>query len=131
VDYNTANPQLGYWVDYWLGQMFPAGSGQLQLQSTNTDTADIELLPVLNVDGSVVVMVSNHAVASPTDNNGAGLTADVAVDTSALGSFNSASELIIDSTTSAATGPSAVTISPSSPIKLQLKGYSVAFIKLQ
>lgn len=131
VDYNTANTQLSYWVDYWLGQMFPAGSGQLQLQSTNTDTADIELLPVLNVDGSVVVMVSNHAVASPTDNNGAGLAADVAVDTSALGSFNSASELIIDSTTSAATGPSPVTISPSSPIKLQLNGYSVAFIKLQ
>ena len=131
VDYNTANTQLSYWVDYWLGQLFPAGSGQLLLQSTNSDTTDVEVLPVENADGSVVVMISNHAVASPTDNNGAGLTADISIDTSALGSFASASEVVIDSSTSASTGPSPASISPASPIKLSLNGYSVAFIKLQ
>ena len=131
VDYSTANTQLSYWVDYWLGQMFPAGSGQLLLQSSNTDTTDIEVLPVKNADGSVLVMISNHAVASPSDNNGAGLTANISVDTSALGSFTSASEVVIDSSTSAATGPSPVTVSTASPIKLSLNGYSVAFIKLQ
>jgi hypothetical protein len=131
VDYTSANTQLSYWVDYWLGQMFPAPSGQLLLQSTNSDTTDIEVLPVENADGSFVVMVSNHAVASATDNNGAGLTADISIDTSALGSFSSASEVVIDSSTSAATGPGPVSISPGSPIKLSLNGYSVAFIKLQ
>jgi hypothetical protein len=131
VDYNTGNPQLSYWVDYWLGQLFPAGSGQLLLQFTNTDAADVEVLPVVNADGSVIVMISNHAVASPTDNNGAGLTANIMIDTSALGSFNSASELIIDSMTSPTTGPSPVSISATSPMKVQLNGYSVALIKLQ
>ena len=76
-------------------------------------------------------MISNHAVASPTDNNGAGLTADISIDTSALGSFTSASELIIDSSTSASTGPSPASVSSASPIKLSRNGYSVAFLKLQ
>jgi len=131
LDYTSANPQLSYWVDYWLGQMFPAGSGQLLLQSSNPDTSDIEVLPVANPDGSVVVMISNHAVASTTDNNGAGLTADISIDTSALGSFASASEVVIDSSTNAGSGPSPASVSPASPIKLSMNGYSVAFIKLQ
>lgn len=28
VDFNTAQTQLSYWVDYWLALMFPDGSGQ-------------------------------------------------------------------------------------------------------
>jgi hypothetical protein len=131
VDFNTGNPQLSYWVDYWLAQMFPSGAGAQLLQSTNSDGTEIEILPIMNTDGSVVVMVSNHAVSAPTDNNGDGLTADVAVDVSALGSFSSASELSIDSSTSPVTGPTPQTISATSPIKLSLNGYSVAMIKLQ
>lgn len=130
VDFNTAQTQLSYWVDYWLARMFPGGSGQQLLQSTNSDTSDIEALPVVNTDGSVVIMISNHAVASPADNNGEGLTADVAIDTSALGPFTSASEIVIDSTTSVANGPNTQSISPASPLKLSLNGYSVAMIKL-
>lgn len=130
VDFNTAQTQLSYWVDYWLARMYPGGSGQQLLQSTNSDTADIEVLPVKNTDGSVVVMVSNHAVASPADNNGEGLTADVAVDISGLGAFTSASEIVIDSSTSAASGPTPQNISPASPLKLSLNGYGAAIIKL-
>ena len=130
VDFNTAQTQLSYWVDYWIARMFPGGSGQQLLQSTNSDTNDIEVLPVVNPDGSVVVMVSNHAVASATDNNGDGLTADIAVDISALGSFTSASEVVIDSSTSAATGPTPQSISSASPLKLSLNGYGVAIVKL-
>ena len=67
------SPQLSYWVDYWLAAdvsgIFRARFAQL-LQSTNSDNAEIEVLPIVNTDGSVVVMVSNHAVASATDNNG-------------------------------------------------------------
>lgn len=133
VDFNTGNKMLSYWVDYWLGQYFPTGNGnpqQLLLDSTNSNTAQVEVLPVLNADGSVVIMVSNHAVASLTDNNGAGLTANVSIDTSAMGHFSSASKLVIDSTTSAATGPTAVAIAAASPISLTMNGYSVAFFKL-
>jgi hypothetical protein len=133
VDFNTGKKMLSYWVDYWLGQYFPTGSGnpqQLLLDSTNSNTAQVEVLPVLNADGSVVIMLSNHAVSSPTDNNGAGLTGNISIDTSALGSFSTASELVIDSATSATTGPTATPIAATSPIRLTMNGYSVAFIKL-
>jgi hypothetical protein len=91
----------------------------------------VEVLPVINTDGSVVIMVSNHAVASPNDNNGAGLTANISVDVSALGSFTTASELMIGAGTSPAAGPAATSISAQSPIAVDFSGYGVAFIKLQ
>jgi hypothetical protein len=131
VDYNTGQTQLSYWVDYWLAQMFPAGSGQQLLNFSNTNNAEVEALPVLNTDGSVVILVSNHAVASSTDNNGKGLKGTVTVNVNALGPFTTASLVTIDSTTSAATGPSPVSISPSSTITLTLNGYSVALLKLR
>jgi Glycosyl hydrolase catalytic core len=131
LDFSTGQTQLSYWVDYWIGQMFPAASGQQLLASTNSEQSDIEVLPVKNSDGSVVVMIANHAVASPTDNNGFGLTARISLDVSALGSFASASLMTIDSTTSPATGPTSAPISASSPISVTLDGYSVAFLKLQ
>jgi len=130
LDGSTGQTQLSYWVDYWIGQMFPVSSQQL-LQFTNSDDANFEVLPVKNTDGSVVVMISNHAVASPGDNNGAGLPAKIMLDVSALGTFASASLVMIDSTTSATTGPSPSAISASSPMTLNMNGYSVAFIKLQ
>lgn len=131
VDFSTGQTQLSYWVDFWLAQTFPSGSGQQWLQFTNSDDAEIEVLPVINTDGSVVIMISNHAVSSPNDNNGAGLAATVSVDVSALGSFTSASEVMIDASTSAATGPASASISAQSPITVNFGGYGVAFIKLQ
>ncbi|MEQ1354576.1 MAG: hypothetical protein ABLT11_11190, partial [Candidatus Acidiferrum sp.] len=130
---NDSNGQtrLSYWVDYWLAQMFPGGSGQTLLQLTNSNNAQIEVLPVSNSNGSVIVMISNHAVASSSDNNGAGLTANISVDVSALGTFTSGSKVTIDSTTSPITGPTAVSVSPASPIAVSIKGYGVTFLKLQ
>jgi hypothetical protein len=131
VDFATGNTQLSYWVDYWLAQMFPSGSGQKLLQFTSSDVADIEVLPVINTDGSAVIMISNHAVASPNDNNGAGLTAEVSLDVSGLPSFTTASQLMMDANTNPTTGPSATSISAQSPITVNFSGYGVAFIKLQ
>ena len=112
--------------------MFPAGSRQKLLHFTNSDNSAIEVLPVLNTDGSVVIMISNHAVASASDNNGLGEVAKVSVDVSALGSFTSATQLMIDSTTSAGKGPgSPVSISHQSPIAVTINGYGVAILELQ
>jgi hypothetical protein len=127
----TGQTQLSYWVDYWLGQMFPAGSGATLLNFSNTNNAEVEVLPVINPDGSVVVLVSNHAVASAVDNNGKGLDGSVTVTLSGLGPFAFASLVTIDSTTSPITGPTAVSISPTSPITLTLNGYSSALLKLK
>jgi len=127
---NQAQFQLSYWVDYWLARYYPGNSGQHLLTFTNSNVAQVEVLPVLNTDGSVVVMVSNHAVASTADNNGKGLTANILLDTSALGPFGSATKLVIDSSTDVANGPTANSTSALSPINLSMTGYSVTFLKL-
>lgn len=131
VDFNSGQTQLSYWVDYWIGQMFPVTAASQVLELNNSDSQNFEVLAVKNNDGSVVVMISNHAVASPEDNNGAGVQAKVTLDVSALGNFASAALVMIDSTTSATTGPSPAAISTASPIELNMNGYSVAMVKLQ
>jgi hypothetical protein len=129
---SNGQTQLSYWVDYWLGQMFPPGQiGRLILQTSNTNTPDVEELAVLNPDQSVVVLISNHAVASATDNNGRGLNGSVTVTLSGLGPFATASLVTFDSTTSPINGPTPVLISPASPITLTLHGYSSALLKLK
>jgi hypothetical protein len=42
--------------------MFPANSAQVVLNSSNSNSAQVEVLPVLNANGSVVILISNHAV---------------------------------------------------------------------
>jgi len=132
VDYSTGSLQLSYWVDYWLGQIFPAASGAQLLTYAATDDAELETLPVANSDGSVVIMVSNHAVNTPaTDNNGPGGPRSVLVDVSALGTFSSGSLLIIDTNTSVASGPAATSVTPAAQMTITLGGYGVAFLTLK
>lgn len=131
VDYNTGGYQLSYWVDYWLQRMFPSPPGAQLLTYTSTDTSDIEILPVLNTDGSVVVMVSNYAINAPGDNNGPGAPRTILIETSALGSFQSGSLLTIDATTNVATGPTASSVTPAPQIPVTLNGYGVVFLELQ
>ena len=131
INDSTGQPQLSYWVDYWLAKTFPTGAGAQVLSFTNSDRSEIEVLPVVNADNSVAILVSNHAVASPSDNNGTGVSAKVSLDLSALGTFTSASEVIIDATTDAVTGPSAVSMSPQSSVTINFNGYGVAFLTLK
>jgi hypothetical protein len=128
---SSGNLQLSYWVDYYLARMFPSTPEGSLLNFTSADNSDIEVLPVRNADGSAVVMISNYAVANSSDNNGVGVARTVSLNVSALGSFSSASLLVIDANTNAATGPTATPIVPTSPITISLGGYGVAFLKLQ
>jgi hypothetical protein len=127
----SGNLQLSYWVDYYLARMFPSTAGSNLLDFTSANNTDIEVLPVRNADGSVVVMISDYAVANSSDNNGNGLARTVSVNVSALGSFSSASLLVIDANTNASAGPTATSVLPTSPIAITLGGYGVAFLKLQ
>jgi hypothetical protein len=131
VDYNTANLQLSYWVDYWLARMFPASPESSILQFTNSDEQNVEVLPVKNTDGSVTVMLSDHAVAAAGDNNGKGAARDISVDVSALGSFSSASLLTIDTNTDVVRGPVATSMTPAAQMDITLGGYGVAFLTLK
>ena len=130
VIYATDTIELSYWVDYWLGRSFPATAGSNLLDYTSTDYGDLETLPVINSDGSVVIMISDHAVSSPSDNNGPGVPRAVLVDVSALGKFSSASLLTIDNNTSVPNGPAAVSVTPAPQMVISLDGYSVAFLTL-
>jgi hypothetical protein len=128
--------QLGFWVDYWLGQYFPSNPdvtpppGANILQLGVSENTSVETLAVKNGDGSVVVMVADHAVQATTDNNGPGDPRTVAVDLSALGTFSSASLLTIDKNMNVANGPTATAITPAGHMTIQLGGYGVAFLKL-
>lgn len=131
VSASTGQPQLSYWVDYWLERIFPSSAGASLLQYSNTDDAEIEVLPVLNSDGSVVVMVANHAINSPDDNNGPGAPRSVLVDVSALGTFSSGTLLAIDADTNAVSGPSASSLAPAAQITVTFGGYGVTFLMLK
>lgn len=131
VDYNNGALQLGYWVDYWLGQMFPSPPGATLLQYTSTDEAELETLPVVKGDGSVVIMVANHAVNAAGDNNGPGAARGVQVDVSALGNLSSGSLLTIDKNTSVSGGPTAAVVTPAKQMTLTLDGYAVEFLTLK
>jgi hypothetical protein len=130
VEYGSGNLKLSYWVDYWLARMFPSPPGANILQTTN-NSSDIEALAAKNADSSVVIMLANHALNLPSDNNGAGAPRTITVDTSALGSFSSGSLLTIDATTSATSGPTATLVTPSAQITVSLNGYGVAFLTLE
>jgi hypothetical protein len=112
--------------------MFPSPPGATLLQYFDTDSTELEILPALNSDGSVTVMVANHAVNMPkTDNNGPGAPRTISIDVSALGTFTTASLLTIDANTSVTSDPTATSVTPSPQMAVVLTGYGVAFLTLK
>jgi hypothetical protein len=134
VDYNADSTFLSFWVDYWLGQMFPVTQGSPGpdiLQLTVTETSSAEILATKNADGSVVVMVADRAVHAATDNNGGGDPRTMILDVSALGAFSSATSVTIDAKTSATSGPVPVSVAPAQKMSVTLGGYGVTLLKLK
>ncbi len=132
ADFGTGNKYLSYWVDYWLGQLYPqipAAPDILTLTATETTTT--EILATKNSDGSVLVMVVDRAVLSPSDNNGTGDLRTAVIDISALGNFTTASQLNINAATTVTTGPQPVSITPASKLTVNLPGYGVALLILK
>ncbi len=133
VDSSTGSTFLSFWVDYWLGQMFPstpAFPGPDILKLAVTETSSAEILGTKNSDGSVVVMVVDRAVHASTDNNGTGDPRTVIVDVSALGTFSGATSITIDAKTNATSGPASLNITPAHEISVTLDGYGVTLLKL-
>ena len=131
VDFGTGNPQLSYWVDYWLSHLFPSppGAGILQVQNSDS-TGSVDAFAARNDDGSVVIMLIDHALFRAADNNGPGDARTFNVDVSALGSFDSVTTLTINAFTSAASGPLVQTVPFMPNLSLTLPGYGVAFLRL-
>jgi uncharacterized protein (TIGR03437 family) len=85
---------------------------------------------VKNADGSVVVMLINHQIASETDTNGSGVANTFSLDVSALGSFSSVTQIQMDANTDPAVGPTVQTSSFLPTLSASLPGYGVVFFKL-
>lgn len=111
--------------------MLPSPPGENILALSVTESKTVEVLATKRDDGTVVIMVTDHAVHSPSDNNGTGDPRTVVLDVSALGSFGSASQLTIDASTNLATGPTAVTVTPAPRLTVTLNGYGVSFLTLK
>jgi hypothetical protein len=144
VNYETDQKYPSYWVDAWLGRMFPSPPGQDILQVT-TDPSDadgggadgIEVLATRQSDRArvrVVVMVANHAVSDPGDINGPGAKRNVVIDVSRVlagGGAWSATEVVIDASTNVVDGPAETAVSLAAGwVALTFDGYGVAFLKL-
>jgi uncharacterized protein (TIGR03437 family) len=128
VDYTSGDTYVSYWTDYELAHLFPSPPGATILQVTNSDANALEALAVRNDDGSVVVMLANHAVRNATDNNGLGVAANVTLDVSALGTFSLATVTAINANTTIPPSPQSVT--PNGTIAVSFPGYGVAFVRL-
>ena len=138
----SGNPYLSYWVDYYLSRWLPSPPGQDILQVTSSGCClwiynngnplglDTHTLAARNVDGSVVILMSNHAIQTVTkDNNGPGAPRTFALDLSALGTFTSATLVTLDATTPRG-GPALVSLNPSPQMTVSLQGYGAALLRL-
>jgi hypothetical protein len=131
VDGGTAETYLSYWVDYWLARYFPSPPGSDLLQLDTSDAASIEILPTVQADGTVVIMIANHAVNAPTDNDGPGAPRTVHLDLSALGVLTYGTELTLDARTNPAAVPVPQPITPAPTMEITLPGYGVTFLALK
>jgi hypothetical protein len=130
----SGNTYLSYWVDQALAHLYPstpASPGPDILELSATDSTTVETLATKNADGSVTVMLDDHAVASPTDNNGSGAARTVIVDVSSLGNFSSASLLSINAASSASSAPVAASVTPAARMTVSMAGYGVAWLVLK
>jgi hypothetical protein len=131
----TNKKTLAYWTDYWLEHTFPwdgVSAGATILKTTSTETTpSVEILATQNSDNSVSLMVTNYAVASTTDDNGAGATRTVIVDLSALGTFRTATRVDLNGSTSTVNGPTSTAITPTATMTLTFNGYGSSFFTLK
>ena len=131
VDQITGNKYLSYWVDYWLAHLFPAPPGADILKLTSSDASgNTDAFAVKNDDGSVVVMLINHQIASPNDNNGKGVANTFSLDVAALGTFSTVTQIQIDENTDPSAGPKPQTSPFLANLQASIPGYGVVFFKL-
>ncbi len=140
---SSGHPYLSYWVDYYLSHWLPSPPGQDILQTTTSGCClwiaeagnglmlglDTHTMALRNPDGSVVVLMSNHALQHVDDNNGAGVPRTFALDLSALGAFTSAMLVTLDAATPPG-GPQLQSLTPSANMQVTLPGYGTALLRL-
>jgi len=141
----SGNRFFSYWVDYYLSHWLPSPPGQDILQTTTSGCCspesestwigsgglpfDTQTLAARNVDGSVVILMSNFALNATYDNNGPGTARTFALDVSALGNFTSATLVTLNAATPAS-GPVPQSLTPAAQMQVTLPGYGAALLRL-
>jgi uncharacterized protein (TIGR03437 family) len=142
---SSANPFLSYWTDYYLSHWLPSPPGQDILNTTATGCCaadypngwfgsgglqlDTQTMAALNVDGSVVILMSNYALKGSYDNNGTGTSRTFALDLSALGTFGTATLVTLNAATPGS-GPVPQSLTPAAQMQITLPGYGAALLRL-
>jgi hypothetical protein len=126
-----ARPQLSFWVDLWLGRYFPPQLPATILKVNNPDSTNIEVLAVRESSGKLVVLISNHTVTTPTDNNGKGTGRTVLLDLGALGRFHTGTQLTLDAATDLVRGPTEQQVTPQPKMKFSLNGYGATLLTFE
>jgi hypothetical protein len=134
AEFNTedtpAHLQLSYWLDLWLGKLFPPETQAQILAISNPDPTNLELFAARQPSGQTTILFANHTVAHPTDDNGSGAPRTVLLDLSALSPLTSATLLTFNAKTSSLSGPVPQNVTPAAKIRLTLSGYGVTFLTL-
>jgi hypothetical protein len=124
ADSTTGNKYLSYWADFTLSQLFPVTSTSwptiLALESS--EVSSMEFLATKNPHGSYVIMITDRAVHSSSDNHGPGDPRTVIVDVTALGNYFFVAQLTLQSDTDLTKGPQPMTLSPWPKLSVTLNG---------
>jgi uncharacterized protein (TIGR03437 family) len=130
ISEGTSQTYLSYWVDYYLAHFFPTPPGG-QILQVSVNSPQVEALAVRYPDNSVSLLVADIAASNLYSNNGPGVPVTVTLDISALGSnFSSITEVMLDSTTNAATGPTETTLPVTGQIQIAFNGLGSALVRL-
>jgi uncharacterized protein (TIGR03437 family) len=130
ISEGTSQTYLSYWVDYYLAHFFPTPPGG-QILQVSFNSPQIEALAVRYPDNSVSLLVADIAASNLYSNNGPGLPVTVTLDISALGgNFSSITEVMLDSNTSATSGPTETTLPVTPQIQIPFNGLGSALIRL-
>jgi hypothetical protein len=122
------HPQISYWIDRWLGAVFPPEVPWTLLTVNNPSPGEIEVLAVRQPDGSVAILIANHEVG--LDRNGSGIPRSINLELSPLGHFQLAELVEFGAATHPDTGPTHQTFNPTRQIQLHLDGYGVILLRL-
>jgi uncharacterized protein (TIGR03437 family) len=130
ISESTTQTYLSYWVDYYLAHFFPTPPGGQILQVSVSDP-QVEALAVRYPDNSVSLLVADIAASNLYSNNGPGVPVTVTLDISALGNdFSSITQVMLDSTTNAGTGPIESTVPVTPQIQIAFNGLGSALLRL-
>jgi hypothetical protein len=127
LDYDTGNPFLPYWIVKNLNAGFPLASQRLS--ATSPDTQLIEVTAARKPSGEITVLVAARSIDTAHPRAGHGLPQDVNVILDGI-TPTAITLTQIDVTTPPVTGPTTVSLPPSSPVQLHFPGYGMALLTI-